>query len=248
MRRHLEDLALLVADHCQQIDLNVLWVHVEREAEWQRVLGSGVDLDIVANCRQVTNDGGTWWRALGQLLVCGEGAPYEDDLNWSILLVRNLDERLGRPSIDQLHAEVAVRKGRLDIDLNVDNFGSAWNLVCDGLFESNQSIGCTKEHSILRMRHGSRETYNLVLLRHSCRDRQCKGCKDRKPKGNHGGNTRRAYGKEQTWSWKARHMKQCTRSLDCETIHLPLTEILCEIWPPTRQRSRPLQPAPEGWS
>lgn len=66
----LEDLTLGVPDDCDEVDNNILGLHVQDERERQGLGLASRDLDVVLDSRQVAKDAGIWVRILGERL-CG---------------------------------------------------------------------------------------------------------------------------------------------------------------------------------
>jgi hypothetical protein len=116
----LEDGALRPADDGEQLEDDVLGVHVEDEVEGQGLLLAGLDLGLVVDGRQVAQDAGAGGRAFGQRLGGEQTASHPRYRQRAIFLVGDLNQRLGRPAIDELDAEdVRVGEGGGDVRLQL---------------------------------------------------------------------------------------------------------------------------------
>ena len=146
---HLEDLTLGVADDSEELDDDVLGVHVQDKVERERLGLAGGDADVVLDGGQVADDSGGSRGIFGQRLGGPEGTSDECDLNWAILLVLDLDQSSGRPAVDELDAkDVRVREDSLDLGLQFDRRRSggslgveAAQLVCAGLSCASRGRG-----------------------------------------------------------------------------------------------------------
>lgn len=120
----LEDLAGLVGDDGQELQADVLRHHVENEVEGHGVLGTGGDGDVVADGRQVAEDGGRSRGVCGQRLGGHELAADEGDVDGASFVVGDVNEGLGGPAIDQLDAEdVGLGEGGFNVGLEVGAYG-----------------------------------------------------------------------------------------------------------------------------
>ena len=109
-----------VGDDGDQLHENILRHHVEDELEGELVLLAGGDRDVVPDGRQVADDGGRGRGILGQRLGRLERATDKGHVNWRVLMVGNLDQRLGDTAVDNLDAEdVGIGKGRLNVGLEL---------------------------------------------------------------------------------------------------------------------------------
>lgn len=113
----LEDLALGVSDDGQKADNNILGLHVQNERERQRLGLASRDLDVVLDSGQVAEDTGHWARILRQWLCGRQRSADEGKVNWLVLMIRDLDDRLGRVPVDELDTKARVGEVRGDIDL-----------------------------------------------------------------------------------------------------------------------------------
>lgn len=120
----LEDLTLGVSDNGQKADNNILGLHVQNERERQRLGLASRNLDVVLDSGQVAKDTGHWVRILRQWLCGRQRSADEGKLDWLILMVRDLDDRLGRVPVDELDTKARVGEVRGDIDLQVGNIRS----------------------------------------------------------------------------------------------------------------------------
>lgn len=117
----LEDLAGTgVGDDGDQLNDDILGHHVENELEGELVLGAGRDGDVVPDGRQVAEDRGGLGRVGGQRLCSPERTANKGDVDWRLLVVSDLNQRLGDPAVDDLDAEdVGIGESRLDVGLEV---------------------------------------------------------------------------------------------------------------------------------
>lgn len=98
----LEDLTLGVSDDSQKADNNILGLHVQNERERQRLGLASRNLDLVLDSGQVAKDTGPGGRILRQWLCGRQRSADEGKLDWLNLMVRDLDDRLGRVPVDEL--------------------------------------------------------------------------------------------------------------------------------------------------
>lgn len=118
MSLDLEDLASIIRDDSDELHGNVLGHHVQDEVEGERVLLVRRDGDVVADGRQVTDNGRMGRRIVRQWLGGQEHASNEGDSNGAIFVVFDLNQGLCRPAIDQLDTEdVRLREGCLDVGM-----------------------------------------------------------------------------------------------------------------------------------
>jgi hypothetical protein len=121
---NLENLALGVRDDGQEVDNNILGLHVQDERERQRLLLASGNLNVVLDGGQVAKNTSHRGRILRQWL-CGRQRPaHKSELDWLVLVVRYLDDRLGGVAIDKLDTKAGVGEVRGDIDLQVGDLGS----------------------------------------------------------------------------------------------------------------------------
>ncbi len=114
----LEDLASGVGDDGRDIEDDILGIHVEDESERHRVLFAGRNRHAIAQAGKVANDGSGLGGALGQRLGGLEEPTDKCDVKRAILLVLDLDERLGGAAINKLHAEdVGLGEGGHELGL-----------------------------------------------------------------------------------------------------------------------------------
>lgn len=121
---NLEDLALGVGEDGEEVDEDILGLHVDHEGEGQGLGLAGGDFDIVADGRQVAEDAGAQGRVLGQRLGGGQHAADEGQLDGALLVVLHLDDRPRWVAVDELDAQARVREVRGDIDLQVRGRGA----------------------------------------------------------------------------------------------------------------------------
>jgi hypothetical protein len=124
VRLDLEDLTLGVRDDGQEVDNNILGLHVQDERERQRLLLAGGDLDVVLDSGQVAKDTSHRVCILRQWLCGGQRSAHEGKLDRLILVVGDLDDRLSGVPIDELDTKARVGEVRGDIDLQVGNLSS----------------------------------------------------------------------------------------------------------------------------
>lgn len=116
----LEDLTGGVGDDGEEVNDDVLGVHVQDEVEGEGLLLAGGNRDVVPDGCQVADDIGASGRALGQLLGGAEGTADEGDVNGAILLVLDVDQCLGDLAVDELDTkDVGFREGSRDISLEL---------------------------------------------------------------------------------------------------------------------------------
>ena len=109
--------ALAVRHHSGQIQLQVLGLQDGGEAVADALACAGRDLDVVAGCRQVAEDLGTFGVA-----VAPEAAADEDDVNGLGLFVLEGEEGLGGGAIYELDAE-DLGGGEGGVDFDVEGWG-----------------------------------------------------------------------------------------------------------------------------
>lgn len=116
----LKDLTGGVGDDGEELDDDVLGVHVQDKVEGEGLLLAGGDRDVVPDGRQVADDIGASRGALGQLPVRAESTADEGDVNGAILLVLDVNQRLGDLAVDELDAkDVGFGEGSRDISLEL---------------------------------------------------------------------------------------------------------------------------------
>lgn len=124
MSLDLEDLVLAVAQNGNDVEEDVLRLHVLDEREGQLAGLAGLDVHVVAPRRQVAQDAGLRGRIFGERLGGGQGAAEEHDVNRGVLVVDNLHDRLGAVAVDEVHAKGRVGEDGGDVDLQFGNFGT----------------------------------------------------------------------------------------------------------------------------
>ena len=115
----LEDLTLGIGKDSEQVDDDILGLHVQDKGERQRLGLSGGDLDIVADGRQVAKDTGAPRRIFRQGLGSGQHSTNEGKLDWSLLEVLHLDNCLCWVAVDKLDTKARIGEVCGDIDLQV---------------------------------------------------------------------------------------------------------------------------------
>lgn len=119
----LEDLTLGVGKDSEEVDDDILGLHVQHEGEGQRLSLSGGNLHIVADSGQVAEDTSSCGRILRQWLGSGQRSTNKGKLDRSILKVLHLNDRPRGVAIDELNTEARVGEVRGDIDLQVGGLG-----------------------------------------------------------------------------------------------------------------------------
>lgn len=94
-----------VRDKGLELDANLLRLHILSEREGKLLLLAGGDLNVVLNGRQVANDADILGAVLRKLLKGVERARDESDLDRVGVLIGDLNDSLGRTTVDELHAE-----------------------------------------------------------------------------------------------------------------------------------------------
>lgn len=115
----LEGAVLLVTNNGDEVENNILRLHVESERERQGAGLAGSNIDIIAQGRQVAEDAGRGGSILGQWLRGREHAADKDEIDGTLLMVGDLDDRPGRVAVHELDAKVRVGEGRLDVDVQL---------------------------------------------------------------------------------------------------------------------------------
>jgi hypothetical protein len=107
-----------VRNESLELDANLLRLHVLSEREGKLLLLAGGDLNVVLNGRQVADDAGVAGAVLRKVLEGVQRARDERDLDGIGVLVGDLDDSLGRATVDKLDAEnVGFRESGLDLSL-----------------------------------------------------------------------------------------------------------------------------------
>lgn len=124
MSLDLEDVTLGVGKDGEQVDNDILRLHVQDEGEGQGLGLAGGDLDVVADGGQVAEDTGPLGGIFGQRLGGGQHSTNEGKLDRLILKVLHLDDRPCRVAVDELDTETRVGEVRGNIDLQVGGVAS----------------------------------------------------------------------------------------------------------------------------
>lgn len=122
---NLEELTLGVRHEGDEIDNNILRLHIQDERERQRLGLAGGDLGIVLDSGQVAKDSSHRIRILRQRLCGRQRSSDEAKPDWLILVVCDLDDRLSGMSVDELDTKARVGEVRGDINLQVGNLRSS---------------------------------------------------------------------------------------------------------------------------
>lgn len=133
VRLDLEDLVLLVGDDGQEVEDDVLRLHVQYEGEGQGAGLAGANVDIVAHGGQVAQDAGGGGRILREGLCRGQHTANEDDVDGALLVVRDFDDGTGGVAIDELDTEGRVGESRGDVNLEVGGVSGGGSLRVLGL-------------------------------------------------------------------------------------------------------------------
>lgn len=136
VRLNLEDLVLLVGDDGQEVEDDVLRLHIQHEGVGQGASLAGANVDIVAHGRQVAQNTGGGGCILGERLCRCQHTTDEDHINGALLVVRDFDNGAGRVAIDELDAEVRVGESRGDVNLQLRSLSSGRSLRILGLMET----------------------------------------------------------------------------------------------------------------
>lgn len=91
-------MTLAVGHDGRNVETNIHWVHLSREAVADALLRVRGDLDTVTGGGQVAN-------VLALLVEAPQAAPNEVDGDRVWLIVSESDQRLGRVTVDELYAE-----------------------------------------------------------------------------------------------------------------------------------------------
>jgi hypothetical protein len=107
-----------VRNESLKLNANLLRLHILSEREGKLLLLAGWDLNVVLNGRQVSDNAGVTGAVLGKVLESVQRARDEGDLDGVGVLVGDLDDSLGRATVDKLHAE-NVGFGERSLDLGL---------------------------------------------------------------------------------------------------------------------------------
>lgn len=114
-----------LGDDRGKVEGNILRVHVQNKLEGNLVLPAGGDRGINLDGGQVAEDRGILRCALWHGLSGSKGAADENNINWGLLMVGDLNQGLGDAAVDKLDAEdVGFGENSLDIGLEVGLLGS----------------------------------------------------------------------------------------------------------------------------
>lgn len=120
----LEDLTLRAGQDSEEVDDDILGLHVQDEREGQGLSLAGGDLDVVADGRQVAEDASAQGRILGQRLGGGQHPADEGKLDRPVLQVLHLNDRPRRVAVDELDTEARVGEVCGDVDLQFGDRGA----------------------------------------------------------------------------------------------------------------------------
>lgn len=124
MRLDLEDLVLVISENGQDVEDNILGLHVLHKGEGQGTCLAGLNVHVVAQGRQIAQDTGLGRSVLGERLGGRQHAAEEDHVDRSLLIVDNLNHGLGRVPVHKLDTECRVRESRRDVNLQIRGFGA----------------------------------------------------------------------------------------------------------------------------
>jgi hypothetical protein len=114
----LVEVASRVRDESLELNANLLRLHVLSKREGKLLLLAGGDLNVVLDGSQVANNADVTGAVLRELLKGVEGTGDESDLDRVGILVGDLNNSLGRATVDKLHAEnVGFGESSLDLGL-----------------------------------------------------------------------------------------------------------------------------------
>lgn len=119
---NLVDTALVVLDDGEEVEEDILGLHVQGEGEGQLSSLAGGNVKVVAHGRQVTEDTGGGGRILREGLGSRQQATDEGNVDGGLFLVRDLDNGLGLMAIDELDAKGRVREMGSDVKLQLGQF------------------------------------------------------------------------------------------------------------------------------
>lgn len=118
MNQDLVEIASGISDDSGELNADLLRLHVLGERERKLLLLAGRDLNVVLDRGQVAHDAGVAGAVLGKLLHGVERASDEGDIDSIGILVVDLDDSLGRTTVDELDTEnISFGESSLDISL-----------------------------------------------------------------------------------------------------------------------------------
>ena len=118
MDQDLVEVAGRVRDESLELNANLLRLHVLGKREGKLLLLASRDLNVVLDGSQVADDADVAGAVLRELLKGVEGTGDESDLDRVGVLVGDLNDSLGRATVDKLHAEnVGFGESSLDLGL-----------------------------------------------------------------------------------------------------------------------------------
>jgi hypothetical protein len=138
-----------VRNESLELNANLLRLHVLSEREGKLLLLASGDLNVVLDGRQVTDDAGVTRAVLRKILKSVQRARDEGNLDGVGVLVGDLNDSLGRATVDELYAEnVGFREGSLDLGLE-GSLGSGIG-IRSILGDGAKDVGCRegKERSL----------------------------------------------------------------------------------------------------
>lgn len=118
VNQDLVEVASGISDDSGELNADLLRLHVLGERERKLLLLAGRDLNVVLDGGQVAHDAGVAGAVLGKLLHGVERASDEGDIDSIGILVVDLDDSLGRTTVDELDTEnISFGESSLDISL-----------------------------------------------------------------------------------------------------------------------------------
>lgn len=119
--------SLLTRNHRDKIELQILWVQICDEIVWQACLFTGRYLKIVSCARQVPHYRSPRWQFGIQWQRMKERATDESNLHGFRLVIGEIDQCLGRSSIDELDTEdLRFWESYIDVDREVGGYRGVW--------------------------------------------------------------------------------------------------------------------------
>jgi hypothetical protein len=107
-----------ISDEGGELDANILGLHILGERERKLLLLASGDLNVVLDGSQVADDASISGAVLGDLLQGVERTGNKGDRDGVGILVVDLNDSLGRTSVDELNAEdFGLGEDSLDISV-----------------------------------------------------------------------------------------------------------------------------------
>lgn len=138
VRLNLEDLVLLVGDDGQEVEDDILGLHIQHEGVRQGASLAGANVDVVAHSGQVAQDTGRRGRILGERLCGRQHTTDKDHVDGALLVVCNFNNGPGGVAIDELDAKGRVGERGGDINLQIRGRSGRRSLRILGLDNGEQ--------------------------------------------------------------------------------------------------------------